>query len=231
MNTLQSIRLPRFKRISDVSIDLKPVNFLVGGNNSGKSSIIQGLHFGVGLMQTIALADKWTAADTLSISLSPSQLIYSPLEDVYALGPGGKLVEKEGQEMSLDLTLTSGESCSLTVSKGRNRNIVVGVKNVKMGQQLSSLEKPFSIFSPGLAGISKRETYVSDGVLFRTLARGDANLVLRNILLRLHTTPAWNTLLDDLREIFPDLDIKVDFKPQTDEFIEVQLGRLENGCP
>jgi len=37
-------------------MDLKGVNVLVGGNNSGKSSIIQGLHFGVGLLQTIALA-------------------------------------------------------------------------------------------------------------------------------------------------------------------------------
>ena len=55
-NRLQSIRLQRFKRINDAAMDLKGVNVLVGGNNSGKSSIIQGLHFGVGMLQTIALA-------------------------------------------------------------------------------------------------------------------------------------------------------------------------------
>src|ERR1039457_2980741 len=47
---LQSVRIQRFKRIKDASIDLKTVNVFVGGNNSGKSSLIQGLHFGIGLL-------------------------------------------------------------------------------------------------------------------------------------------------------------------------------------
>ena len=58
METLQSVRIQRFKRITDASIDLTGVNVLVGGNNSGKSSIIQGLHFGIALLQTIGLAEK-----------------------------------------------------------------------------------------------------------------------------------------------------------------------------
>jgi hypothetical protein len=105
------------------------------------------------------------------------------------------------------------------------------VSNSALGQQLSSLEKPFSIFSPGLAGISKRETYVSDGVLFRALARGDANLVLRNILLRLSGSDAWNPLLADLRDIFPELDIEVRFKKETDEFIEVKIRTIKDWVP
>src|ERR1035438_4570803 len=93
------------------------------------------------------------------------------------------------------------------IRNGRNRNILVTIENAPVAQNLSSLEKPFSIFSPGLAGIAKRESYVSDGVLFRALARGDANLVLRNILLRLWDTADWQPFLSDLREIFPNLDI------------------------
>ncbi|MDA8349699.1 MAG: AAA family ATPase, partial [Pseudomonadota bacterium] len=93
MSSLQNVRLQRFKRIRDAAFDLRRVNVLVGGNNAGKSSIIQGLHFGIGLLQSIALADKSlnaTSADTLSTSLNPNQLIYSPSEDVYALGPDGR---------------------------------------------------------------------------------------------------------------------------------------------
>ena len=210
-------------------MDLKGVNVLVGGNNSGKSSIIQGLHFGVGLLQTIALADKWVKSS--STSLNPNQLIYSPSEDVYALGPGGKLFEPEDQAIRLDLNMESGKACSVEVRKGRNRNILVGVTNPELAQQLSSLEKPFSIFSPGLAGISKRETYVSDGVLFRTLARGDANLVLRNILLRLSGSDAWIPFLSDLRDVFPDLDIEVAFKKETDELIDVKIRTVKDWVP
>src|ERR1035437_512279 len=231
METLQSVRIQRFKRITDASIDLTGVNVLVGGNNSGKSSIIQGLHFGIALLQTIGLAEKWTAGPTLSTSLNPNQLIYSPSEDAYALGPGGKLLTQEDQAISLDLTLTSGKACSVSVRKGRNRNLVVTVRHAQVAKELSSLEKPFSIFSPGLAGIVKRESHVSDGVLFRALARGDANLVLRNILLRLWKTPAWQLLLNDLNEVFPGLAISVNFRERNDEFIEVLIKSTKDWVP
>jgi len=212
-------------------MDLGDISVLVGGNNSGKSSIIQGLHFGIAILQTVGLAEKWTAAKTLSTSLSPNQLIYSPSEDVYALGPGGKLMEAIENAISLELNLKSGHSCSVSIRKGRNRNILVTIENAPVAQNLSSLEKPFSIFSPGLAGIAKRESYVSDGVLFRALARGDANLVLRNILLRLWDTADWQPFLSDLREIFPNLDIRVTFHEKTDEVIDVQIKSTDQWVP
>lgn len=229
MKNLSSIRIQRFKKISDAPIDLEGINVLVGGNNSGKSTIIQGLHFAVGLLQTIALSGDWGSAG--STSLNPTQLIYSPSEDVYALAPYGKLLEPEEKAISFTLTLTSGKACSVEVRKGRNRNILVAIKNVAVAKSLSSLEKPFSVFSPGLAGISKRENYVSDGVLLRTLARGDANLVLRNILYRLSQQDAWPQFLTDLRDVFPKLDIKIDFDKQTSEFIEVSMKTAKEWVP
>jgi hypothetical protein len=226
MSSLQNVRLQRFKRIRDAAFDLRRVNVLVGGNNAGKSSIIQGLHFGIGLLQSIALADKSlnaTSADTLSTSLNPNQLIYSPSEDVYALGPDGRLTEPLGQAVSLELTLDTGEQCSVSIRKGRNRNILVTVKNPRVADRLASLDTPFSIFSPGLAGITKRENFVSDGVLYRALARGDANLVLRNILLRLWDKPQWAPFMNDLHDIFPSVDLTVRFEEKTDEFIEILI--------
>lgn len=82
-----------------------------------------------------------------------------------------------------------------------------------------------------ITGISKRENYVSDGLLLRTLARGDANLVLRNILLRLWGTDAWNTFLTDLHYVFSGLELTLDFKPETDEFIDVQIKAGKDWVP
>ncbi len=231
INRLQSVRIQRFKRITDAPIDLKEINVLVGGNNSGKSSIIQGLHFGITLLQTIALAGKANSTGPLSTSLNPNELIYAPSEEVYALGPGGKLFENANEAISLEFNLTSGRSCCVTVRKGRNRNILVGVNDSETGAQLSNLEKPYSIFSPGLAGIAKRESYVSDGVLLRTIARGDANLVLRNILLRLWNGAAWSPFLSDLHDIFPNLELEVSFREQTDEIIDAKIGPTGNLVP
>jgi len=231
MDKLKSVRIKRFKRITDAVIDLKELNVLVGANNSGKSSIIQALHFGVGLLQTIQLAEKWPKSKILSTSLNPVQLIYSPSEDVYALGPGGKLFEDEGQATSLEFTLSSGEICSVTVRKGRNRNILVSVDNVETAKTMASLEQPFSVFSPGLAGIAKRENLVSNGVLFRMLARGDANLVLRNILYRLWNQEPWENFVSDLRNIFPNLEIDIKFDENTDEFIDVKIRTAQEWVP
>jgi hypothetical protein len=69
-----------------------------------------------------------------------------------------------------------------------------------------------------LAGIAKNETFISDGVLLRALARGDANLVLRNILLRLWGTQAWGDFIDDLQTIYA-YDIEVAFDKSIDEYI------------
>lgn len=231
--SLQSVRLRRFKRIADAPMDLGPINVLVGGNNSGKSSIIQGLHFGVGVFQSVGLVNKWTSTtgSTLSTSLNPNQLMYSPSEDVYALGPGGKLMEAIENAITLDLVLKSGDSCSVSIRKGRNRNILVSIENASIAKGLSSLDKPFSIFSPGLAGIAKKESYVSEGVLIRALARGDANLVLRNILLRLWGTDSWADFLNDLREIFPNMDVQVRFEEKTDELIDVQVKTTDQWVP
>ena len=219
--SLRSVRIERFKTIADAAFELGPVNVLVGANNSGKSSIIQGLHFAIAVLQTVDLLGNWRAGAQLRTSLNPTQLIDSPSDDVYALGAGGRLLEQPAAAIRFTLILTTGEQIAVSIRKGRNRNILVAIENASAARRLASLERPFSVFSPGLAGIAKSELYVSDGVLLRTIARGDANLVLRNILCRLWSTPDWDAFLTDLRQIFPDGNFNVRFQPETDETIAV----------
>ena len=219
MSSLQSVRLQRFKRIVDAPFDLADMNVLIGANNSGKSSIIQGLHFGISILQSIELTQQKTREG--ATSLNPTQLIYSPSESIYALGRGGNLVEDKNEAIEVQYNLESGESCAIQIRKGRARNISVSVTNPDVAKRLASLEHPFSIFSPGLAGIAKTEVYVSDGVLLRTLARGDANLVLRNILLRLWKSPNRDAFLRDLHDVFPEVEIDVHFQEKTAENIDV----------
>jgi energy-coupling factor transporter ATP-binding protein EcfA2 len=228
---VRSVRIQRFKRVKDVTFDLKDLNILVGGNNSGKSTIVQALHFGIGLLQTIqASGVKWPKSGEYPSSLNPSDIIYSPSEDVLALGEGGSLRTNKDQAPRIDYTLDNGETCSIAFFKGKNRNIALTVSNAPVAEKLARLDKPFSVFSPGLAGISKKEGYVSDGVLFRALARGDANLVLRNILLRLwpdedppEKRNAWDNFISELQQVFPKVGLKVAFDQDLDEYINVSI--------
>jgi energy-coupling factor transporter ATP-binding protein EcfA2 len=229
---LRSVRVQRFKKVSDAGFNVADLNVLVGGNNSGKSTIVQALHFGVALLQTIqASGFNWPKTGAYPTSLNPSDIIYSPSEDVYALAMGASMKADKEKGPQIDYTLESGETCSVTFFKGKNRNIAVIVSDAPVAQKLAQLDRPFSVFSPGLAGISKREAYVSDGVLFRSLARGDANLVLRNILLRLWPEESaagekqrkWEDFLTELREVFPKIDISVEFDTTLDEYIKVLI--------
>jgi hypothetical protein len=222
---LQSVRIQRFKGLEDAAIDLKSFNVLVGANNAGKSSVIQGIHFAIAILQTIALEEKWSnSGRLLKKSINPNKLIYTPTDDVYALGLGGTLIQKPEQQILFTFVLENGKQVKLGVRKGRNQNIQVEVTNPTDAEHLSSLESPFSIFSPGLAGIAKDENWVSDGILLRTQARGDANLVLRNILMRLWGTSKWELLMDDLHEVFPTIQLEVQYRDKTDEYISVNVS-------
>jgi len=82
---LSSVQIRRFKRIEDAPFDLDDLNVIVGANNAGKSSVIQGLHFAISLLQSVTLLQGWSEEtvfgnEAVSTSINPNQLIYSAVE-------------------------------------------------------------------------------------------------------------------------------------------------------
>jgi predicted ATPase len=119
----------------------------------------------------------------------------------------------------------------LSIRKGRITNIIVEPDNVEYAKALSILEAPYSVFSPGLAGVARTETFVSDGVLLRALARGDANAFVRNILYRLRQKDQWAQFEADLSMIFPNVHIDVKFNSTIDQFIDVTITETGREVP
>ena len=221
---LKTVKIERFKRLEKINFDADDINVLIGGNNSGKSTIIQAIHFAFTLLQSLTISNKWPAAAKKSSTISPSELIYIPSEDPYSLGFGGRLLEDEARSIIIIFGFDNGEEIKLAIRKGRITNIIVEPENIEFAKTLSRLEAPFSVFSPGLAGVSRTENYVSDGVLLRVLARGDANIVLRNILFRLHQKGEWSSFSDDLSLIFPSITLSVKFEERIDQYIDVKIA-------
>lgn len=185
MTQIAKLELKRFKQLKDFELDLSDTTVLIGANNSGKSSALQALHFAVSVAQTAKLVGegvKW-GADKFELSFNPSQLLYSPIADVLSLAHGGQLYEAAAGQIEVDVIMTDGSMCKIAVRRGRNRNIGVTLRGKTVGERLMNLDRPFTVYAPGLAGIAKEERYMSPGVVRRTVARGDANLVLRNVLL------------------------------------------------
>lgn len=63
---------------------------------------------------------------------------------------------------------------------------------------------------------------MSPGVVRRIVARGDANVTLRNVLrMLLDDSIRWDGFIASMQSIFPDIRIEIDFDANTDENIEV----------
>ena len=223
MSSIETVTIRRFKQLEHVPINLQDITVLIGANNSGKSSVLQAIHFAVSIAQTAKLVGEGVAwaNDSFQLSFNPSQLIYSPVADVMSLAYGGTLQESRASRIEIEFSGPAGAHCTVGLRRGRNRNIAVSIEGRELGERLMDLEQPFTVYAPGLAGISKDERFLSPGVVRRIVARGDANLVLRNVLRMLsRDAPAWSNFVADMQSIFPEILINVTFDENTDENIQ-----------
>jgi energy-coupling factor transporter ATP-binding protein EcfA2 len=105
----------------------------------------------------------------------------------------------------------------------------VTIEGRSLGERLMDTERPFTVYAPGLAGISREERYLSPGVVRRIVARGDANLVLRNVLYILsRDKEAWRMFVQDMQSIFIGIDVEVAFDENSNEHIQAYF-RLPDG--
>jgi energy-coupling factor transporter ATP-binding protein EcfA2 len=227
VGALKRITIRRFKRLQAVTIDLDDVTVLVGANNSGKSSVLQAIHFAVAVAQSARLVGtgiNW-ARESFQLSFSPTQLLYTPIADVLALAPGGALNEDALSQIEVILEHTDGTVCTVSVRRGRNRNIQIELSGRALGERLQDIAHPFSVYAPGLAGVPREELLMSLGSVRRAIARGDANLVLRNVLHQLSLKKEkWTRFIEDLNKLFPGAKVSVKFDSEIDEHIRARIS-------
>ena len=232
---IKSIHIENFKSIEKMDVPLERVNILVGGNNSGKTSILQAIQFGCSITQTLFLINKkrWMKKPRFTRTIDPQELVYSPLKDVQALARGGQLKQsKNGVDYNIHIGYTDdeGQDCLVEIKRGTQRNII-GIMNVNdLTKQFAELDKPMCMFVPGIAGIPYNEEFKSEGIVRKAAAKGDANNVIRNVLWLLRQDEdEWNQFLKEFKDIFPDLEIEVQFEKKVDDYIDVRV--LEKKSP
>lgn len=224
---VQQIVIERFKSIESATLDLDRINVLVGANNSGKSSVLQALQFTTSVAQTAKLYSQTTKFDKKGVwatSVYPDQLIYSPVKDPYVLAKGGVLKEDENLGISVTFAEDNNQKVIATFRKGRNKNIAARFEGETVGQHLASLENPFCMYVPGLAGIPFEEEIRTVGVVRRIAAKGDSNTVFRNVInLLSQDAEKWGLFLADLKVIFPAIEFTISANPNVDGSIDVRF--------
>lgn len=147
------IQLERFKRVSDITINLSPINILVGGNNSGKSSVLEGLHFSVVASVAARLADTKT--------FTQDALLFCPTKEFVSLRNGAPY-KNQSNFGYLRVYATDNDDdldCIIKIYRGRNEgNVGCDVSgSVSLRALVSNSRRPFSVYVPGLSGIPQVE--------------------------------------------------------------------------
>ena len=111
------IKLEKFKRVIEFETDLDDINVLVGTNNSGKSSVLQGIQFTI-----MAEVARRVSGGT---TVPQDRLLYLPSSDFAVLRHDSPYTNYSGATSSLTLmsdseTNDTPDLVQITLSKGRN---------------------------------------------------------------------------------------------------------------
>lgn len=186
------VRVQKFKKIDDVEVDLAPINIFIGTNNSGKSSFIQGIQFAISACQTLELLNaSWVKENTKTLALDSKEFLYTPTNDISYLYHGKRLSGSRTREDRnwIEFTLKNGQESKLKISRGKNGGYTTLLEGKELGDQLSSIESPYCVYVPGIAGIPILEKYEVPIAVKKSATRGDSNNFLRNILHTINGNP------------------------------------------
>ena len=163
-------------------------------NSSGKSSFLQALHWACRCVADVKIQNNQAR------SVAVQSLDYFPTLDAKVVGHNQELREGRGDQDDISVFVTldfvdddEEASGTIPIKRGRNDAIQIDLRQKKKLPQklyalLSNRNKPFTAYIPGLAGIPSDEEKKSRQPVFRSAASGDANSVLRNILLLIKNT-------------------------------------------
>lgn len=219
------INIANFKRISEVEISLSKVNYLVGGNNSGKSSVLQAIH--------MAASCAKLSLERREQVLPESELRYSPTSEFTSLGHHAPYENKAtGSRGRIEFTGEANDgtvaSYRIEIYKGRNYGSV-GVDRSGtysgFGSEICDPKSMFSVFVPGISGIPHREEHKNYASVFLKAAGGEANLVFRNIIRILEEADKIPEVEDILEDIIGPCEIDIKHDAEKDLFVDVKFSQ------
>lgn len=228
---LKSVHVQGFKAIEDAFVELTDTTLMVGPNNSGKSSVLQAVHFAARCMAQANEANKQGTISLREIEYIPTSL-YKQLGHHGAWGntagsPESRVeftfdVEKEGEDGS---TVLAASTASIILKSARNEGISA---NPRIPPDLQSIfrssDNVFSAYIPGIAGIPLSEQFISRRNVFRKAASGDSNVVLRNSLLIIKEEDKFDSLVTEVKNIYPDVELYVNFDQRNDYDIDASVA-------
>lgn len=188
---LDRLEVVDFKRIETLSVELSPITALVGGNTSGKSSVLQAAQLGISVLQAAFRKIRTDGTPEFVGTVANDAVLFRPTEHLLDLRRGESATQKLGFSVSysgVDVDTGNTKQVKIEIKRGKNANIVITRQgDDDFSAVLADADHPFSILTPGLSGIPMREEWRTRGAMDVGVMHGDANLYLRTVLDHLFT--------------------------------------------
>ncbi|BCG25877.1 hypothetical protein TUM18999_40680 [Pseudomonas tohonis] len=191
---LEKIIIENFKKIERQTISVKPITAIVGGNASGKSSILQAAQLYTAICQASFKSVKRTGTVDVFKTLANEDIIYRPTATILDLRYKEPASQTKSFKLGFECTITTEDEkektsqLSVHISRGKNANLALDHEgDLSLMPGIGNQKKPFSILTPGLSGIPIKEEWRTKGALDAAAMHGDANLYLRTLLDHLFT--------------------------------------------
>lgn len=184
---VKSVTIKNFKAVGATTIPLSDFSVIVGTNGSGKSSVLQALHW---MLQSARSPDVKPSEAGKGSTLSQLDATYMPSPDYKNSSHHveyGNAASASRMEVELAADLDGApQSLPMWIKSAKNEGISVHVPSRNPMTTVVRGSREVSAYIPGLAGIPLVEEKRSKRIVHRQAAAGDANTVLRNILLMLN---------------------------------------------
>ena len=230
---LNRITVENFKRITNATIDLKPITTLIGCNASGKSSVLHAAQLGISILQQAYKGKNSKGKEDFRTTLAYTDILFRPTLDFVELRNGAPVTQKSGISITYEGKYEKSGAevnarCKVTILKGKNANISVRLdpdaESEELAAILGSSERPASILALGVSGIQLQEEWRTRPVIDAAAMHGDANLYLRCVLEHLHNDlKAWYEFEEFLNECFEGVKIFVRHNKNVDRNVSIEV--------
>ena len=229
---INEITIKNFKAIEDTTLSITDFNVLVGTNGSGKSSVLQALHWVLqsGRNRRVEANRKNTDGATLSAI----EATYMPSPEYRNSANGseyGNFQNTPKLDLIIKATKDDGNNveANLWIKSARNEGISV---HIPSGNDLTTVirdrRREISAYIPGLAGIPLLEERRSKMIVERLAAAGDANTVLRNVLcllkdMDIHGKTGLDLVQGFVSQVMGEFTLNVEFDEERDSRIRASF--------
>jgi hypothetical protein len=215
---ISKISFENFKGFPKYEVDFSRLNLLVGGNNSGKTTIFHALQLIFWCIeQTVDVSDTHATFRKTQVP-QIGALPYFNHRDLFFR----QQVQKGRAPVRIKLLIETDSTPPLQFSIYRafSRNLMIDGSDQKIRrQEYDRLLSMKPVYIAGAVGITVQEEYLRVVSQQRLIAEGKQNQVLRNLVYRLHESGEWKAFTELVSPLFSLDGMDVPFDVNKDEWL------------